>query len=190
MDETWLSTALASDASGGEGVLPEWIRPLHPGTRVIGTATTCNVSKGDNKGVRDAIAAGPQTGAVLVVGGSADSPTAIMGGLVAEALSMNGFRAVVTDGLVRDSNEVVEHIKVWCRGKTPRAGAKTGPGGVGGPVEIGGVTIHPGDFVVCDDDGVVVWPAAAVSTLKNKARDRDARDTARAASLRRTGVLD
>ncbi len=189
MDETWLSTTLASDASNGEGVLPEWIRPLRPGVRVIGTATTCLVAKGDNKGVRDAIAAGPATGAVLVVGGAADSPAAIMGGLVAEALSMNGFRAVVTDGLVRDSNEVAEHIKVWCRGTTPRAPAKNGPGSVGQPVEIGGVTVHPGDFVVCDDDGVVVWPAAAVNALKQKARDRDAKDMARAANLRRTGVL-
>jgi 4-hydroxy-4-methyl-2-oxoglutarate aldolase len=190
MDEAWLTSALASDATGGQGVLPEWIRPLQPGRRIVGTATTCEVSAGDNKGLRDALARGPHPGDVLVVTGSSESPTAIMGGLVAEALGMNGFRAVVTDGLVRDSNELSEHVKVWCRGTTPRAGAKKGPGSVGGAVLIGGVTIHPGDLVVCDDDGVVVWPTAAIATLRAKARERDSQDTARAANLRRTGRLD
>lgn len=189
MDETWLTSPLASDAAGGEGVLPEWIRPLRPGARIVGTATTCSVASGDSRGVREAITAGATTGPVLVVGGSGDSPTAILGGLVAEALSMNGFRAVVTDGLIRDGDEVAEHIKVWCRGLTPRAGAKEGPSTVGKEVQVGGVTVHPGDLLVCDDDGVVVWPASAISTLKNRARERDAKDTARAATLRRTGIL-
>lgn len=190
MDETWLSTALASDAAGGKGVLAEWIRPLRPGARVIGTATTCSVASGDNKGVREAIAAGPTNGPVLVVAGAQESPAAILGGLVAEALSMGGFRAVVTDGLVRDADEVAEQIKVWCRGVTPRAGAKEGPSSVGEEVVVGGVTVHPGDLVICDDDGVVVWPDAAIAKLRDRARDRDAQDSARAAHLRRTGQLE
>ena len=161
MDETWLSSTLASDAAGGHGVLPEWIRPLRPGARVIGTASTCSVAAGDSRGVREAIAAGPKTGPVLVVGGAQESAAAVMGGLVAEALSMGGFRAVVTDGLVRDADEVAEHIKVWCRGVTPRAGEKQGPSSVGQEVVLGGVSVHPGDLVVCDDDGIVVWPAHA-----------------------------
>lgn len=189
MDETWLTACLASDASGGQGVLPEWVRPLRPGLRLIGTATTCQVAPGDNLAVRRALEAGPQGGPILVVAGAVESTSAVLGGLVAEALSMNGFTGVVTDGLIRDSAEVAEFMKVWCRGTTPRAPAKTGPQLVGQPVQVGAVTIAPGDLLVCDDDGVVVWPAAGVATLRARALQRDARDQGRAGALRRSGRL-
>lgn len=190
MDETWLAAALAADASGGEGVLPSSIRPLRAGVRLIGAASTCMVAPGDNLGVRQALEAGPSSGPILVVGGAAESAAAVLGGLVAEALSLRGFTGVVTDGLVRDSAEVQELVKVWCRGTTPRAPAKNGPAAFGRPVILGGVTVSPGDLLVCDDDGVVVWPAAAVGALRGRALQRDARDQARAALLRRTGRLD
>jgi 4-hydroxy-4-methyl-2-oxoglutarate aldolase len=190
MDEAWLSSALASDAATGRGVLPGFIRPLKPGPRLVGAVTTCTVRLDDNLSVRQAIVTGPQTGAILVVGGAGESKTAIMGDLVAEALSMRGFLGVVTDGLVRDSGQVTDHLKVWCRGVTPTAGAKKGPAVVGETVTIGGVEVAPGDLIVCDDDGVVVWPAAAVSRLRASARERDARDVARGVLLRRTGRLD
>ena len=113
-----------------------------------------------------------------------------MGGLVAEALSIKSFTAVVTDGLVRDSEEVAEFLKVWCRGTTTLAPVKKAQPVVGETVTIGGVSIAPGDYLVADTDGVVVWPASAVDKLRELARERDARDQARAAMLRRTGKLD
>jgi regulator of RNase E activity RraA len=190
MDQVWLTAALAADAAGGEGVLPESIRPLRHGARVVGAVSTCGVSPGDNTSVRAALDQGPAGGPILVIAGASESPTAVMGGLVAEALSMKGFIAVVTDGLVRDSDEVTEFLKVWCRGTTTLAPAKKAKAEVGEPVTIGGVTIAPGDYVVADGDGVVVWPAAAVDALREKAHERDAKDQGRAAMLRRTGKLD
>lgn len=190
MDEAWLTSTLAADAAGGVGVLPAFIRSLRPGILMIGTATTCRVTTDDNLAVRKAIEAGPQRGPILVVAGAAESKTAIMGELVAEALSMQGFHGVLTDGLVRDGAHVTDHLKVWCRGTTPTAGKKKGPAVLGEPVTIGGVTIAPGDLLVCDDDGVVVWPEAAIAKLRAKARERDARDQARGVLLRRTGRLE
>lgn len=190
MDETWLTSTLASDAASGRGVLPGSIRPLRPGVRLIGQATTCQVGLDDNLSVRAALEAGPKTGPILVVAGAAESQAAVLGGLVAESLSMNGFRGVVTDGLIRDSAEVVEHVKVWCRGATPLAPGKKGPALVDQPVAIGGVNVAPGDLLICDDDGVVVWPAAEVERLRKVAQERDARDQARGAQLRRTGRLE
>lgn len=188
MDETWLSSALASDATAGGGVIPG-LRPLRSGVRLIGTVTTCEVSVDDNLSVRAALEKGPETGPILVVGGASESTAAVMGGLVAEALSMNGFRGVVTDGLIRDSVEVAEFVKVWCRGVTPKAPGKKGPAVVGKPVVVAGVTVSPGDLLVCDEDGVVVWPAAAVARLRTRAQERDARDQGRGSALRRTGRL-
>ena len=190
MDQVWLTSALAADASEGEGVLPDRIRPLRHGARVVGAVSTCSVVAGDNASVRAALEKGPAGGPILVIGGASESPTAVMGGLVAEALSMKGFLAVVTDGLLRDTDEVSEFLKVWCRGTTPLAPGTQAKAEVGGPVTIGEVTISPGDYLVADGDGVVVWPAAAVAALREKARERDAKDQARAAMLRRTGKLD
>jgi len=190
LDQVWLTASLAADAAEGEGVLPGSIRPLRAGARLVGAASTCSVSPGDNPSVRKALEQGPKGGPILGIAGAAESPAAVMGGLVAEALSIKSFRAVVTDGLVRDSEEVAGFLKVWCRGTTTLAPAKKAKADVGRPVTIGGVTIAPGDYLVADDDGVVVWPAAAVERLREKARERDARDQARGAMLRRTGRLD
>lgn len=190
MDQVWLTAALAADAAEGEGVLPGSIRPLRHGARVVGRVSTCSVSPGDNTSVRKALEQGPQGGSILVIAGAAESPAAVMGGLVAEALSLQSFTAVVTDGLVRDSEEVSAFLKVWCRGTTTLAPAKKAKADTGAPVTIGGVTIAPGDYLVADADGIVVWPAAAVEKLREKAHARDARDQARGAMLRRTGKLD
>ena len=38
-------------------------------------------------------------------------------------------------------------------------------------VEIGGVKIHPGDWVVGDDDGVVIIPKGKVVEFANRAMD-------------------
>ena len=176
-----MTAALAADAAEGKGVLPDTIRPLRHGARLVGTVSTCAVAPGDNASVRAALEAGPQGGPIL---------NCARGGLVAEALSIKSFTAVVTDGLVRDSEEVAEFLKVWCRGTTTLAPVKKAQPVVGETVTIGGVSIAPGDYVVADADGVVVWPAAAVDKLRELARERDARDQARAAMLRRTGKLD
>jgi regulator of ribonuclease activity A len=45
-------------------------------------------------------------------------------------------------------------------GTTPRKSAKTGAGAVDVPVTFGNVTIHPGDILHADDDGIVLLPPA------------------------------
>jgi regulator of RNase E activity RraA len=72
---------------------------------------------------------------------------------------------------------------VWSRGVTPIASAKNGPGGVGGSVEIGGVTVTDGDIVVADADGVVIWPQAQVPELLAKAEAKQRADAERLARL-------
>jgi 4-hydroxy-4-methyl-2-oxoglutarate aldolase len=100
-----------------------------------------------------------------------------MGGLVAAALARAGFVALVTDGLVRDSVELAGlPLQVWCRGTTPRAGAKDGPGSNGQTTECAGIAVSPGDYLIADDDGVVVWPAAEVAELLVAAQDKARRD--------------
>src|SRR5439155_12927435 len=114
----------------------------------------------DNLFIRRATRLGPTDGRILVAGGAERSRSSCMGGLVAAALVQAGFVAMVTDGLVRDKLELAEMpLKVWCRGTTPRAGAKSGAGSNGRPAVCAGGPIPPGDLIVADGDRVVVWAA-------------------------------
>ena len=42
----------------------------------------------------------------------------------------------------------------------PLEAEKKGVGDVDVPVTFAGVTIHPGDFIACDNNGIVVSPVA------------------------------
>ena len=184
----WLSATLASDASEGRGVLPPWIRTLWPDARVVGPAFVVQASQDDNAAVVQAVAATPSRGCVLVVGGQNTSRTATIGGLMALEMRNLGVAGLVTDGLVRDAQEIRQlGLAVWCRGVTPTASVKRGPGAVGGRVLIGGSLVRDGDLVVADDDGVVVWPAADYQQLLVRARERLDSDNIRLARLRQDG---
>jgi regulator of RNase E activity RraA len=180
----WLATTLASDATDGEGVLPLWIRPLDPEMRVVGRASTATVARDDSLSFRQAAERGSEVGTVLVVGGAATSRRACMGDLVAKELVGNGFEAVVTDGLVRDSAGIrAAGMRVWSRGVCPIASKREGGGQVGGAVLMGDVLVREGDWVVADEDGVVIWPAAAYDELLAAARARLESDRERERAL-------
>jgi regulator of RNase E activity RraA len=118
-------------------------------------------------------------GTVVVVCGAEQSQTAVLGDLIATRLVNAGVVAVVTDGLVRDSRAIAElGLPVWCRGVTPRAGAKAGVGRIGGPASLGGVAVSDGDLVVADADGVVVWAADRVAEFLRRAEDKRRADAA------------
>jgi 4-hydroxy-4-methyl-2-oxoglutarate aldolase len=181
----WLATAVASDAGGGKGILPAAIRPLVRGARIAGPAFTIQASTDDNSALNEAARVPPPRGSVLVVAGHEQSRAATIGGLLALEFHVLGVAALVTDGVVRDSDEIVElGLPVWARGVTPLAPQKLQPGQVGVPIDIGGTVIETGDIVIADDDGVVVWPKAEVEELLTLATARNDADLARAFELR------
>ena len=166
------SSALASDAAGGHGVLDATVRALRAGATVAAPAATVRVSQDDNLDVRHALQAGGLQGRILVVAGGSRSRAACMGGNVARDLASAGVVAVVTDAPVRDSAEIAAlGLPVWSRGVTPIRPGKAGGGEVGGEVELAGVTVRPGDWVIADDDGIVVWPRERLDELTAKASD-------------------
>jgi regulator of RNase E activity RraA len=65
----------------------------------------------------------------------------------------------VTDGLARDIAGILGvGLPVYCMGLSPNSPARNGPGSVGLPIVMGGVTIASGDIVIADNDGVVIVP--------------------------------
>ena len=60
------------------------------------------------------------------------------------------------------SASVAVGLPCFAAGLTPNSPARNGPGSVGLPTVVGGVTVAPGDIVLGDEDGVVVVPHALI----------------------------
>lgn len=126
----------------------------------------------DNLDVRRALQAGGLDGTVVAVAGGSASKAACMGGNLARELKEAGVVAVVTDAPVRDSAEIAAiGLPVWSRGVTPIKPTKVGGGDVGIEVELAHVKVRTGDWLIADDDGIVVWPRERLSELNAKAAE-------------------
>lgn len=187
----WLTATLAADAAEGAGALPLTIRPLAPEYRIAGRVTAVTLATDDNLDLHEAMARGPRPGPILLVGGGAASTRACMGGLMAREMLLLGFTALITDAPVRDAAEIrASGLVVWSRGLCAVASEKRG-GGQEGEARFDVGVARDGDFVVADEDGVIVWPWARHEELLAKARVRLASDKERARALdARLAALD
>ena len=180
----WLSATLASDATGGKDVLPTELHSLNPNSRVIAPAFVVLGGQDDNQVIRRLVENPPGPGFILVVAGHQTSRTATIGGLMALELQNLGFQGVITNGLVRDSQEIRRLVlPVWCRGVTPIASAKLNSGVIGEPIIVGEALINQDDLIIADDDGIVVWPKDAIEQLLLKAQKKFDSDNVRLEEL-------
>lgn len=99
----------------------------------------------------------PGNGGVLVVDGAGSLETALMGDLIAELGRKNGWSGVVINGAVRDTATLgTLDFGAKAMGSNPRKSRKDGVGEVDVPVEFGTVCFQSGNWVYCDEDGIVV----------------------------------
>ena len=195
--------AILADVAGRRGALHGRITALRPSMKVVGTAFTVEVRPGDNLMIHAAMSLA-KPGDVLVVDGKGDQTAALMGTIMMTACQKLGIAGVVIDGAVRDSLELEEMgFPVFSVGTNPNGPTKLVPGRIGHPISIGGVTVHPGDLVLGDADGVVIVEREKIEALlplaEKKVKDEAARiaaiqqgDTAAKwldAALRSAGVL-
>lgn len=89
-----------------------------------------------------------------------DSTLAHMGELSSETLKFRGIRGYVVDGGCRDTDFILEiGFRVFCRYLTPAdIVGKWSVQTLGEPIKIGHLTIHSGDYIMGDIDGVVLIP--------------------------------
>jgi 4-hydroxy-4-methyl-2-oxoglutarate aldolase len=171
-----LGTATVAEALPTARVLDPAPRPLAPGMRLAGPARTVRCRPGDNLALHRAIAAA-QPGDVIVVdyGGSLGSGP--FGEIMALACQMRGIAGLVTDGAVRDSEQIAAlGFPVFARGLNIRGTVKSDPGEIDVPVTLCGATVDPGDMIVADADGVIVVPMAEVATALSAAEARASRE--------------
>jgi 4-hydroxy-4-methyl-2-oxoglutarate aldolase len=159
------STSFVVDAMNGRGALHHAIKPLDPGSRLVGSALTARAGARDNLAALAALDL-IQPGDVLVISTQGFEGTATLGDNMARIAQSRGALGVVTDGMARDAAEIIAlGLPVFCRGVTPNSAFPSGPGEVGLPLAMGEVTIESGDLIVGDRDGVAVVPRAQLAAV-------------------------
>jgi regulator of RNase E activity RraA len=98
-----------------------------------------------------------------------DHSVAHMGELSSETLSFKKVRGYIVDGGCRDSASIEKiGFPVFCKYFTPKDVVATwAVTALGKPIEIGGVKIETGDYVLADRDGVVIVPQAIIEQVVN-----------------------
>lgn len=176
--------AILADVAGRRGALDGRIKALRPRMKLAGTALTVEVRPGDNLMIHAAIAMA-KPGDVLVIDGKGDQTSALMGTIMMTACKKVGIAGVVIDGACRDSLEIDEmDFPVFCVGTNPNGPTKNIGGRIGHPVSIGGVTVHAGDFIVGDADGVVAVERDKIESLLPHAAKKVKDEAARIAAIK------
>ncbi len=98
-------------------------------------------------------------GRVLVVDAGGSLRCSIVGDNVAQTACDSGWAGLLIFGAVRDSRAIAGiHIGLQALGTVPRRSIKSNVGQRDLPVRFAGITFTPGNYVYCDEDGVLVAP--------------------------------
>jgi 4-hydroxy-4-methyl-2-oxoglutarate aldolase len=162
-------TAALADVLDDRGlrdqVLPPEIRGLAPGTRLAGQAFTVEgrpADHGDWDGsIRKTLAMlGSVPAGHVAVYQCNHARSAHFGELSATSLLARGVAGCVIDGGCRDTRFILdEGFPVFARHLTPEDCTwRWSVVATQEPITVGTVVVRPGDWVVGDDDGVVVVP--------------------------------
>jgi 4-hydroxy-4-methyl-2-oxoglutarate aldolase len=178
--ETFRSLGVSTvyEASGRTGLVDVELHQIVPGSRVCGPARTVICAQGDNLMVH-AVMAVVQAGEVLVVVMPREEPVALVGDLLATQAKTRGVAAMLVGAAVRDAEPLRElGLPIWSRFVRARGAARAHTGELNVPVQLGGATIHTGDYVVMDADGAVVVARERVEEVLRAAIAREQRETA------------
>jgi len=147
-----------NDTEGAFRVLPPVFRDFGAHAAFSGRVSTVKCPE-DNTLVKAAVDS-PGLGRVLVVDGGGSLRRALLGGNLGAAAARNGWAGVVVDGCVRDVAELARcAVGIRALAAMPLPTEKRNQGQADVPVQVQGVWVRPGDWLVADADGIVVMPS-------------------------------
>jgi 4-hydroxy-4-methyl-2-oxoglutarate aldolase len=166
-----LHEALGS-VDGRAMLMSPLMRSLDPTLRIAGAAVTVFNYPGDNLMMHQALFLA-EAGQVLVMTAGGGAIGAQWGELAGIEARTKGLAGLIVDGAVRDTQALIAmRFPVWSTAIHASHPEKRGPGAVNIPVVVDGVTVHPGDIVVADADGVLVIPPVHLRHALDGARRR------------------
>lgn len=170
------SCATLHEAAGKIGALPPSLRPFAADVQICGPAFPVQSPSGDNLWLHHAIYAA-QPGEVLVVDVGSNPNYGYWGEVMALAAQARKIGGLVINGGVRDVQRMLDmRFPVFAATACIRGTGKNihGAGSLGVSVTLGDVTIHRGDLIVGDFDGLVALPSDRVAAVLAAGERRDA----------------
>jgi regulator of RNase E activity RraA len=188
-------TAAVADILDADGyrdqALPPSIRPLAPGMRLAGQAYTVKggpVETTDNDAALRKVLTmlGNVPAGQVAVYACDQDVSAHLGELSVTSLKARGVAGCVLDGGCRDVRFILdEGFPVFSRFVTPEDSTwRWELEATQVPVTIGRVRVDPGDWVIADDDGVVVVPHAIAESVLIEAEQKAATESEIRAAVR------
>jgi len=196
-----LDSGLISDVLDEAGwpmhALDVSLRPVSPGARLVGRAACIRgepIVAGRHAPAAlpgDAIESVAAKDAVIVLSTGGYRDAAPVGGLVSMSLMSRGATGLVTDGAVRDSQELADMgfpvfsaalspINATRRWRFVEVNVPVPMPGAGGAT----VTVLPGDLILGDADGIVVIPQAFAEQVIEDAEELKSIEARIAAAMR------
>ncbi len=185
------STAMLADAAYRAKVPvripPSGLVPLDRQQKLAGVAFTVEANN-DLVSILTAVHRA-DAGQVVVISNKTFE-VAVFGGLIATESQRKGLAGFVVDGLVRDTLAVLDiGIPVMSHGTIPIGPLKIsadlkGIGEINVPVQLGEVTVQPGDWIFGDADGVIVLAADDLDAVFKRADESQEREDRLMAEIR------
>ena len=163
-----------------DGFVSHEVRSQLSGVKVIGRARTLRVVNADAFAVNHALVS-LLPGEVLVIDMQGDHQHACVGTVTSCAATAKGARAIVVDGAVTDVVELrAAGLPIFARGTSLLTTKLRSDPASAQNVEIqcGGVTVVPGDWVLGDDNGLLITRTEALEAVIDIALASDAAEPA------------
>jgi 3-hexulose-6-phosphate synthase/6-phospho-3-hexuloisomerase len=162
-----VSTPNISDAMHRAPAMRD-IRPLYEGIKMVGRAVTVQNFPGDwAKPVEASDVA--QKGEVIVIYNGSNY-IAPWGELASRGCQQKGIAGVVIDGAIRDVDDIKRiRFPAFASASVPNAGDPKGMGEINVEITCGGLKVRPGDWIIGDDNGVMVVPAERAYEVARRA---------------------
>ncbi len=162
-----VSTPNISDAMHRAKAMRD-IYPIVRGKKIVGKAVTVSTMDGDWAKPVEAIDVAGK-GDIIVIKCSGDE-AAVWGELATRSCINKGIAGVVIDGAVRDVDDIRElGYPIFAKREVPNAGEPKGFGEINVKIFCGGVEVNPGDWIVADDNGVMVIPKERAYEIARRA---------------------